>query len=324
MNALIVTSAQAGDGKSTMAAGLALHLLAGGRRVHILRVQGSDAASAERDATLLAAVPGPPTAGSPGRALSLSEAGEAVKEAVGDGVAVVEAEPAEAREAASAWGVGAIVVQRAEATEAALRQAQGAAVTLGLAVEKTAVAVTGVAAADLSKVRAALVTDAGRAQGLRPLLVLPEDRTLAAPRLGELVRALEASFLCNGADEDEVIERIMIGSVGHDPGVPYFSMHERKAVLTRFDKTDVQLAALSTPLICLLLTGGQRPSPYLFDRAQSLGVPVLLTARSTVGAMEAVGEAYAGARFGGARKLERLRELFAEHLDAAVLEKLLG
>jgi len=319
MNALIVTSAQAGDGKSTIVAGLAQHLLAGGRRVHILRVQGSDAASAERDAKLLAALPGPPTAGSPGRALALSEAGEAVKAAVADGVAVVEAEPAEAREAASAWGAAAIVVQRAGETEAALRQAQGAAANLGLTAGKTAVAVTVLAAADLSKVRTALV-----AQGLPPLLVLPEDRTLAAPRLGELARALEASFLCNGADENEVIERIMIGSVGHDPGVPYFSMHERKAVLTRFDKTDVQLAALSTPLVCLLLTGGQQPSPYLFDRAQSLGVPVLLTARNTVSAMEAVGEAYAGARFGGARKMERLRELFAEYLDASVLETLLA
>ena len=180
-------------------------------------------------------------------------------------------------------------------------------------------AVTAVVAADLSKVRPALET-----KGLRPLLVLPEDRTLAALRLGELARALEASFLCDGADEDEVIERIMIGSVASDPGTPYFSMHECKAVLTRFDKTDVQLAALTTPLVCLLLTGGQQPSPYLFDRAQSLGVPVLLTARNTVGAMEALGEAYAGARFGGERKVERLRGLLAEHLDSTVLEKLLG
>jgi BioD-like phosphotransacetylase family protein len=315
MNALIVTSAQAGDGKSTIAAGLALHLLAGGRRVHVLRVRGSDAASAERDAALLAAVPG---ARPPGRALSLSEAGDAVKEAAGGGVAVVEAEPAEAREAASAWGAGAVVVQRAGATEAALRQAQGAA-ALGLAGGKTALAITAVAAADLSKVRAAL-----EVKGPRPLLVLPEDRTLAAPRLGELARALEASFLCDGAGEDEVIERIMIGSVASDPGAPYFSMHERKAVLTRFDKTDVQLAALCTPLVCLLLTGGQRPSPYLFDRAQSLGVPVLLTARRTVDAMEALGDAYAGVRFGGARKLERLRVLLTEHLDTAALEDLLG
>jgi BioD-like phosphotransacetylase family protein len=315
MNALIVTSAQAGDGKSTIAAGLALHLLASGRRVHILRVQGSDAASAERDAALLAAVPG---VRSPGRALPLSEAGDAVKEAAGGGVAVVEAEPAEAREAASAWGAGAVVVQRAGATEAAFRQAQGAA-ALGLAVEKTALAVTAVVARDLSKVRAAL-----EVKGPRPLLVLPEDRTLAAPRLGELARALEASFLCDGAGEDEVIERIMIGSVASDPGAPYFSMHERKAVLTRFDKTDVQLAALCTPLVCLLLTGGQRPSPYLFDRAQSLGVPVLLTARRTVDAMEALGDAYAGVRFGGARKLERLRVLLTEHLDTAALEDLLG
>ena len=315
MNALIVTSAQVGDGKSTIAAGLALHLLAGGRRVHVLRVQGSDADSAERDAKLLAALPG---VHSPGRALTPPETGEAVKAAVADGVAIMEAEPAEAREAASSWGAGAIVVQRAGATEAALRQAQGAAENLGLAGEKTAVAVTAVAAADLSKV------DATVAQGLPLLLVLPEDRTLAAPRLGELARALEASFLCNGADENEVIERIMIGSVGHDPGVPYFSMHERKAVLTRFDKTDVQLAALGTPLVCLLLTGGQRPSPYLFDRAQSLGVPVLLTARNTVGAMEALGEAHAGARFGGARKLERLRDLLTQHLDTEALETLLA
>jgi BioD-like phosphotransacetylase family protein len=316
MDALIVTSAQAGDGKSTIAAGLALHLLAGGRRVHVLRVQGSDAASAARDATLLAAVPG---VRSPGWALSLSEAGKAVKGAASDGVAIVEAEPAEAREAVSAWGAGAVVVQRAGAIEAALRQAQGAAASLGIADEKTAVAVTAAVVADLSKLREALV-----AQGLRPLLVLPEDRTLAAPRLGELVRALEASFLCDGVGEDEVIERVMIGSVASDPGGPYFSMHERKAVLTRFEKTDVQLAALGTPLVCLLLTGGQRPSPYLFDRAQSLGVPVLLTARGTVDAMEALGEAYAGARFGGARKLERLRELLTEHLDTAALEALLG
>jgi hypothetical protein len=322
MNVLIVTSAQAGDGKSTIAAGLAQHLLAGGRRVHILRVQGSDAAPAERDAALPAALPG---VRSPGQALPLSEADKAVKEAAGDGVAVVEAEPAEAREAASAWGAGAVVVQRAGATAlrqaqgAVLRQAQGAAATVGIAGEKAALAVTAVAAADLSKVRAAL-----EVKGLRPLLVLPEDRTLAAPRLGDLARALEASVLCDGAGEDEVIERIMIGSVASDPGAPYFSMHERKAVLTRSEKTDVQLAALCTPLVCLLLTGGQQPSPYLFDRAHSLGVPVLLTARSTVEAMEALGEAYAGARFGGERKLERLRVLLTDHLDTAALEALLG
>jgi BioD-like phosphotransacetylase family protein len=316
MNALIVTSAQAGDGKSTIAAGLALHLLARGRRVHVLRVQGSDAASAERDATLLAALAGVRT---PGRALPLSEAGDAVKKAVGDGVAVVEAEPAEAREAASAWDAGAVVVQRAGTAEEALRQAQGAAAIVGAALEKTVVAVMAVAARELSKVQATAATE-----GARPLLVLPEDRTLAAPRLAELARALEASFLCNEADQDEVVDRVMIGSVGHDPGLPYFSTHERKAVLTRFEKTDVQLAALSTPLVCLLLTGGQQPSPYLFDRARSLGVPVLLTARGTVEAMAALEEAYAGARFGGAPKLERLRELFAEHLDSTVLDKLLG
>ena len=305
MNAIIVTSAQPGDGKTTIAAGLALRLLESGRQVHVLRVQGAaDASPAERDAALLAAVPG---VRSPGRALSLSEAGDAVKKAPSGGVVIAEVEASEAREAASAWAAGAVVVQRGAS--------QGAS-PLGADGGKPAVAVT--AAADLPKVRAAL-----EGKGVRPLVVLPEDRILAAPRLGELTRALEASSLCDDADENEVIERIMIGSVSHDPGGPYFSMHEHKAVLTRFEKTDVQLAALDTPLACLLLTGGGRPSPYLFDRAQSIGVSVLLTARDTVGAMEALGEAYAGARFGGEAKLARLRELLAEHLDAAALEALL-
>jgi BioD-like phosphotransacetylase family protein len=308
MSTLIVTSAQSGDGKSTVAVALALHLLAAGRRAHILRVKGSDAASAERDAPHLAALPG---VRSPGRALPLSEAGEVVKEASADGVTIVEAEPAEAREGASAWGAGVVLVHRAGVTEGL--------VALGAAGGKTAAAVTAVPTADLSGVRAAL-----EAKGLPALLVLPEDRILAGPRLGELARALEASFLCDGADENEVIERVMIGSISHDPGGPYFSMHERKAVLTRFEKTDVQLAALNTPLVCLLLTGGRQPSPYLFDRAQSVGVPVLLTARNTVAAMEVLGEVYAEARFGGERKLERLRELLAERVDPAALDTLLG
>jgi len=307
MSVLIVTSTQAGDGKSTVAAGLAIHLLDSGRATHVMRVQGSDAASAERDAAFLAAVPG---VRSPGRALPLSEAGAAVREA-NDGVAIVEAESGEALEAVSAWDAGMVVVQRAGMIKEAA--------ALGAAAAKVMGAVTGVAAPDLSAVHASL-----EAKGLRPLLVLPEDRTLAAPRLSEVARALEASFLCDGADEDEVIERIMIGSVGHDSGGPYFSMHDRKAVITRSEKTDVQLAALSTPLVCLLLTGEGRPSPYLFDRAQGAGVPVLLTARDTVSAMEALGDVFAEARFGGKQKLERLRGLLAEYLDVAALETMLS
>jgi BioD-like phosphotransacetylase family protein len=308
MSTIIVTSAQPGDGKSTVAAALALHLLQSGRKVHVLRIRGDDAASAERDAALLAAIPG---VRSPGKALLLPEAEAAVKKAGRAASVFVEADAAEAKEAASAWGARVVVVGRAQAPDIAA--------VLGGDVSKAAVAVTAVPAKDISKVRAAL-----EAKGSTPFLLLPEDRTLAAPRLSELAQALEASFLCDGADQNDIVECIMIGSVSHDPGAPYFSVHERKAALTRFEKTDVQLAALGTPLVCLLLTGGQQPSPYLFDRAQSVGVPVLLTARTTVEAMEAAGEAYAVARFDGEQKLERLSELAAEHLDAAVLETLLS
>jgi BioD-like phosphotransacetylase family protein len=308
MSTIIVTSAQAGDGKSTVAAGLAQHLVESGRKVHVLRLQGSDSPSAERDAALLAAIPG---VRSPGKVLPLPEAAGAVKQAGSDAVVVVEADAAEAKDAVSAWGASVVVVGRGQAPDAAA--------IVGAGEPKVAVAVTAVAARDLAKAKGFL-----EGKGLVSLLLLPEDRTLAAPRVSELASALEATFLCDGSEQDAVAERVMIGSVSHDPGAPYFTMHERKAVITRFEKTDVQLAALGTPLACLLLTRGQQPSPYLFDRAQGLGVPVLLTGLTTPEAMEALGEAYAEARFGGNRKLERLSELFAEHLDAAALEALLS
>ena len=62
------------------------------------------------------------------------------------------------------------------------------------------------------------------------------------------------------------IDRVMLGTVASDAASPYFSNRERKCVITRYDKTDIQLAALFTDLACMVITGEGEPSPYLIDR----------------------------------------------------------
>jgi BioD-like phosphotransacetylase family protein len=116
-------------------------------------------------------------------------------------------------------------------------------------------------------------------------------------------------------DESRSIDRVMIGTVSSDAASPYFAARERKCVITRFDKTDIQLAALLTDLELMLLTGGGEPSPYLIDRVENShqDVSLLLAEHDTVETMRTLEGLYGRSRFDGQGKLLCAVEL----LDAA-------
>ena len=315
MSLVAVTSASPGSGKTTVAVLLAYGLLAQGQRVLPLRAKdpAEEAGRAAADAAVLASIEGvrAPTAGP----VDPAEAARRAREAGKDGVTVVEA-PAAAAGVASKGG-WRFVLAVPGLSDASLEASRALARDLGVPPPAKAVAIR-VPSHRLPEAPAVLA-----GFDLDCLGVLPEDGLLAAPRVGELARALQATYLYEDGDPDAVAEHLMIGSVGADPGQPYFGRHERKAAITRFDKTDVQLAALaSPPLACLILTGGQEPSPYLLDRVQSEEVPILLTRHETVAAMQVLGEIYGATRLGGPEKLERLRQL-SKGLDSEKLSALL-
>ena len=162
-------------------------------------------------------------------------------------------------------------------------------------------------------------------RGLNCLAVVPEDRLLAGPSPRELAEVLHASSLVEGENSDEAVEFVMIGPISADPGQPYFLQHGTKAVVNRFDKMDLHLAALATEPDCLILTGGQQPSPYLLDRVEGADPSPtgLLAPDSTVRTIQAVDELYGETRFAGRRKLDRAVELF-ERLDLTKLSEALS
>jgi hypothetical protein len=195
---------------------------------------------------------------------------------------------------------------------------------LGIAVEKLGDRFAGVVATAVPEKQARAAGTAKEQFGLPALAVLPEDRTLYAPTVGDVVEALDAEIILGDPPEDQIIEHMLIGPITTDPSDPYYKRRRNKAVITRSDKTDLQLSALHTQTDLLILTGGFPPSPYTIDRAAGEEVAILLTRADTRRSIGLLSDVFGGSRFTGERKLERLGELLADQWDVATLKQIAG
>jgi BioD-like phosphotransacetylase family protein len=282
MSILAVVSSEPRAGRSLIAAALAYRMARDGAAVTLARVAGDE--SAPHDARAFASIeqlvtPTAPVAPDDVKALT--------------GGVVIELPAGSAKDVVAQLDARAVVVGGPSSTDSDVPAAAVAARVI-----------TNVPAAQLDAV----------AQRGGVVAVLAEDRVLAAPSVADIAASLGARTLHDGA-AGASIDRVMIGTVASDAASPYFGNRERTCVITRFDKTDIQLAALLTDVQCMILTGGGESSPYLIDRVQGRrdGTALLLVNDGTVNTMRAIEGLYGGSRFDGEGKLLRAVEL----LDAA-------
>jgi BioD-like phosphotransacetylase family protein len=287
MAVLLVASSEPRVGRSLIAAAIAYRAARDGRAVTLARLAGDE--SAQHDARAFAAIelltaPGAPITSADVASLS--------------GDIVLEAPAGSVKELAQQLGARILVVA-APASPPTDAPDDAIAGTI----------VTNAPAADIAAISARRTV----------LAVLPEDRTLAAPSVSDIAETLDARWLHEAADHAS-IDRVMIGTVASDAASPYFGNRERKCVITRFDKTDIQLAALLTDLACMVITGGGEPSPYLIDRIEGgrEHVALLEASGTTVETMTAHEGLFGRSRFEGSGKLDRAVAL----LDEAVVPPL--
>lgn len=278
MPVIVVTSSEEGAGKTTVATAIARHFAYEGTPVRLFRLAG--AGRAVDDARFfggLTFVPGSPSVTVPANDIT-----------AGDGeLVVVEA----ALEDASAVPGATVVFVARDAAPASLPQG----------ITPSAVVVT-----DVDGLRGLRE----RVDGAGPAVVeIGEDRTLAGFSVDEVRAALNAEVLVEGEDTGTTCDYLVIAPIGSDAGQPYFRRFDTKAVVVRFDKTDMHLAAMQADPACLILTGGRRPSDYLFDAATAKGVPVLLSRTDTENTVIALEGIFDRTRFGGERKVERIAAL---------------
>jgi BioD-like phosphotransacetylase family protein len=260
--------------------------------VRLARIGSSEAASA--DAETFAAYLFASTTGRPELDLGMPGEGELV---------VAEAEAG----AAPASGQAVLVVRgELTAADADLGRALGSRLIGSIATDVAPGAVESVAGA---------LNNAG----LRPITLIPEDRALAAPSIGEIRETLGAGVLYEGEDDLAVVEDVLVAPVYADPAQPHFRRFESKAVLAPFNKTDLLLAAIETEAACLVITGAGQPSPYVLDRAQHGTTTVLTSGRETPQTLAALGDVWLTSRFRGERKAAAVLAQLESRVDFANL-----
>ena len=272
MTVIYVGSARPGEGKTGVAAAIARHLAYSGTPTRLVRL-AEDGGSASSDASWFESLDFVP-----------GSAADAVTEIPipNEGETLVIEGPL-----ATYAGVGKLVV----VTDAKL-----AAVPAGAA----AVVITGVHGLSGARV----------SEGAPLTIELGEDRALAGFSVSEVQAALNAEVLVRG-EGDPTSDHLVIAPISSDAGQPYLLRFPSKAVVVRFDKTDQHLAAIKAEPNVLILTGGRRPSDYLFDAAGASGIPVLLSRTDTENTVIALEGIFDKTRFQGERKLERMSELLA-------------
>jgi uncharacterized protein len=159
---------------------------------------------------------------------------------------------------------------------------------------------------------------------LEVLGVLPRDPRLAAPTVAELAEGLQAEILSGADKTGELVENMLVGAMSAETALTYFRRRTNKAVITGGDRADIQLAALETSTRCLILTGNLYPSPVVLNRADELGVPLLLADMDTLAAIEVVERFMGRSRVQQTEKVERFTALLRENLNYAELYKKLG
>ena len=198
--------------------------------------------------------------------------------------------------------------------ESSLQASQIVDAAKGLASHLLGVVINAVPQRRMESVKTTLVKSVERS-GIKVLGALPEDRTLLTVSVGEIAENLGGNIINSSERSDNLVEAVMVGAMSPDPAVSYLSLKQNKAVVTRGDRPDIQLAALRTLTSGLVLTNNIEPLPNILSLAKTAKVPIIIVRDDTVHTMEALEGIFARAQFSHDNKVEKLEQLLEQHLD---------
>jgi BioD-like phosphotransacetylase family protein len=155
--------------------------------------------------------------------------------------------------------------------------------------------------------------------GIEVLGILPEIRALFAVTVGELAEHVGGSILNAQDRTGEIVESVMVGALSADSALSYLKLKDNKAVVTRGDHADIQLAALNTSTACLILTENIDPLPVVLSRAQEVDVPIVKVEKDTASTMEAVESVLEKAGTHYYKRAELLVPILRQYLDTGNL-----
>jgi len=151
------------------------------------------------------------------------------------------------------------------------------------------------------------------------LAVIPENRILLAITVAELAESIKGKIVNNTNNSGELVENFMLGAMTPDSGTDYFARKSRKAAIIRQDRADMQLAALETPTLALVLAGSsQLPIYNVINKANNKGVPVITTGSNINDIVTNIESALLKTPLNQEKKLAKLGEMVKQNLDMKI------
>ncbi len=129
--------------------------------------------------------------------------------------------------------------------------------------------------------RDGMLADALRARDIPVLGVIPHEPRLRTFRAREILEEVGGECVAGSSGLDRQVENVVIGAMTVDTALTFMRRIPRKCVITGGDRSDLQLAALTTDVSCLVLTGGIRPNSHVMAEAHEKGVPVIVISGHT-------------------------------------------
>jgi hypothetical protein len=152
-------------------------------------------------------------------------------------------------------------------------------------------------------------------KGIKVLGCVPHIPEMTYFTVKEVAEALTANVLVGEGHMDRVVEGVFIGAMTMETALKYMRRHRRKAIITGGDRSDIQLAALSTDTSCLILTGGMYPANQVVSRAYEKGIPILVTRYDTLATSEMVEHLIARIEPQDAEKVRLVEKAIADNVD---------
>ena len=152
-------------------------------------------------------------------------------------------------------------------------------------------------------------------KGIKVLGCVPHIPEMTYFTVKEVAEALTANVLVGEGRMDRVVEGVFIGAMTMETALKYMRRHRRKAIITGGDRSDIQLAALSTDTSCLILTGGMYPANQVVSKAYEKGIPILVTRYDTLATSEMVEHLIARIEPQDAEKVRLVEKAIADNVD---------
>lgn len=120
-----------------------------------------------------------------------------------------------------------------------------------------------------------------RERGIRVFGFLPHEPGLTAMRVLDIAHGLNGRVVAGNAHTARMVNGFLIGTMQVDNFMMHLRRREGCAVIVGGDRSDLQLAALYTQSPCIILTGNMTPTELIRDKAEKLGVTLVVVKEDT-------------------------------------------